>query len=349
MGTSFAKPVAPTTKVGVLLSSSGPLWFTSAIEKTAVQLAVDDLRDLNSENISLVFDDAGDTDQEAKAAMQRFRSSGVDAILAPLDTDSAVRIAKYNQENPVPIIAPSSLEENVSSPIQGKNWFFRLASTTTQDASTLAKYIAKTKPGLVLIATDQDDYSRLVSRMVNLGLVFRGIRVQQYGITEYKKIRQTKPDAFVLVSLESSIDFFQSMNDWVSDLNQGYLVAGNLANYSTYTWAKSLTGFKALSATDNVPASFKNRMALAVNRPALVKGSNSNLFGLAYRSYQAITTIYQAAQESKDLRSGIAGSKNDSAANFDGAGYFLGQGYAIFRYGNTGTYSQVGYLAPNSP
>ena len=349
VGNSVAKPVAPGLKLGVLVSASGPLWFTAAFEKSAIQLAVADARDKDLANVTVIYDDAGDSEVEAKLAMQRLKAMKVDAIVAPLETDSAARIAKYNVENPVPIIAPSALAENVSSPIQNKNWFFRLASTSTQDGSALAAYISKTNPDLVVIVTDPDDCSKQVSKMINLGLTFRGFRVQQYGISDYKRIRQSRPSAFVLVSLEKSIDFFNEMSDWVDDQQSGYLVSGNLANYSAYPWAKVLSGFKALLASENVSTQFKNRLIDQMNRPALLNSSNSNLFGLAYRSYQLVNLLVSSARETKDLRNTLASAKNENGPYFDSAGYFSQQGYALFRYGNEGMYSQVGFLGPNSP
>lgn len=349
VGNSLAKPVAPGLKLGVLVSASGPLWFTAAFEKSAIQIAVDEAKDKDLANVTVIYDDAGDSEYEAKTAMQRLKARGVDAIVAPIETDSANRIAKYNLDNPVPILAPSALAENIGGSMQNRTWVFRLASTSTQDGSALAAYVSKAKPELVVIVTDQDDYSKQVSRMVNLGLTFRGFRVQQFQITDYKRIRQTKPSVFILVSLEKSLQFFEQMQDWVEDQESGFLVAGNLANYSAYTWADSISGFKALVASENIPATFKTRLIKEMNRPGLQASGNTNLFGLSYRCYQLVNLLVAANRESKDLRTAIASAKNEFGPYFDPAGYFLQQGYAVYRYSSSGIYSQIGFVAPNSP
>jgi len=349
VGNSFAKPIAPNLKLGVLLSASGPLWFTAAFERNGLQMAIEDSKDKSLANVSLIFDDAGDSDSEAKAALQRLRARGVDALVSPLDSASAMRIAKLNQEDPLPIIAPSSIEESVTSNAKNKNWLFRLSSTSSQDGGNLATYIAKSQPDQVVIVSDQEDYSKPIAKMLNMGLTLRGIRVQQFAITEFKKIKQTRPDVFVLVSLESALQFFENMSDWVSNVQSGYLVSGNLANYSAYPWAKSITGFRAVVPTDSVPMSFKQALASYMNRPALLNSPNSSMFGLAYRSCQLLSLVASVGKDSRDLRGALASAKNEYGQYFDGAGYYLQQGYAVYRYGSTGTFSQIGWVGPNSP
>lgn len=343
VGTSYAKPVAPNFKVGILLASSGPLWFTSAFQRAAAELAAVDFKETSK--ITYIYQDAGDSDLEAQLAMERFRASSVNLIIAPLDSESAKRISRINGAKPVPIIAVSALAEATEEP-QTKNWFFRLSSTVSQDSSALAEYISGEEPELVVLASDSDSYSKQVSKSLSLGLTFRGIRVRSFNINDYKTIRKTVPDAFVLVSMENSISFMQNMNAWVGTNKQNYLVAGNLANYSGFDWVESLAGARAILPTDQVSVAFKTRLANYMNRPNLLSGQNETMFGLAQRTYDAIRF---ATGDSAGVRNRLVQLKVDGKNVFDASGYYLAQPYRVYGYKENGNYAPIGLFRPDAP
>ena len=343
VGIGQAKPVEPPIKVGVLLNGSGPLWYTAAFEKAGAELAVADQSKINP--VSLSCADIGDTDIEANQAMQKMAKDDVSALVAPLDSESSKKVAKLNLSDPIPLLAPSALDEGIATSVLGRNYFFRLASTTTQDAAALADYLKDQNLKEVVIVTDSDTYSKTVSRMLNFSLFLRDVRVSQFGITEYEKVRRTSPDAFVLVSLETSVPFLQNMQTWVKSVGQGFLVSGNLANYSMYSWGKNLQGFRALIPSVTVPLSFKKRLATYMDRPSLLNSPNTAVFALAKQAYDAVRLIANSQAD----RYLISQAQILGKPLFTPDGYFKQQNYTVYEYQGTGMYVPVGSYQPNSP
>ena len=153
-GTSQARPLAPGLKVGVLISSSGPLYFAAPFQKAAAQLAKRDLAKVV--DVEIIYQDLGDTDRETNYALSVFARNKVDLILAPIETDSFKRMLRSKELPDVPIIAPSPITENLSKTRK----ILRLASTVSQDSFALAKYIAGKSADLVAVVSARDDYSR---------------------------------------------------------------------------------------------------------------------------------------------------------------------------------------------
>ncbi|MEY4417648.1 MAG: hypothetical protein RIQ88_86 [Actinomycetota bacterium] len=336
-GTSQAKPLAPSLKIGVFIAASGPLYFAGAFQKAGCELAEQD------SNVSCFYADAGESDAQAKAAYKQLQNSDVDLLIAPLETESVKRVLKLNQPNPIPIIAASAIEEIPGAIVKDKNWLFRLASTSTQDISVLAEYIARDKPQSIAILVGPEAQSKQNARFLQFSLALRGFAdVQQYSLAELKSLRQSNPDAVVLVSMESSVEFLEQLGMWFKKAPSRYLVQGNLANYSVYSWSKYLQAAKAIVPMDQVAQGFKESVANYLKRPNLLSAPNSPVFALAWRTKQAVDLVEGI---SGDIRLGLERMKQ----TFNSHGYFLDQKYNIYSYGNQGIFTLVGPYQPETP
>jgi hypothetical protein len=142
--------------------------------------------------------------------------------------------------------------------------------------------------------------------------------------------------------LEISVDFLSGLSQWFRKVPHKYLVAGNLANYSMYSWATDLAGAKALIPTEEIPEGFRADVAEFLNRPNLLSNPNSPMFGLAWRTYKAAKL---AASLQNERRESLERMKQ----TFSPTGYYLGQKYVIYDYGAKGTFTEVGRYQPDTP
>jgi hypothetical protein len=352
VGVSYAKPLAPTIRIGILSNSTGPLYFAGAIQKAASALAAEDLF-AGSIKTVFFFEDVGNTEAEAKVAFKKLRLADVDVVIGPLATASTRAVLKANERDPLPIIAPSQLSEDLDSSIAGTNWLFRMATTSNQDNLALVDLIARDKRPSIAIVAGTDSYS-LQSRLdLAMGLVFRGYRdVRGYSVTELKALRQTKPDVLVLTSLEESVNFMNNMSDWVKQIKKVYLIQGNLANYSMYSWADSFKGAQGIAPADMISDGFKSRLATSLNRTYLLTSSNQSVFTLGKRIYDSIMVAglsFKAGESHETYRNRLAQAKSEGLSLFSQEGLYRAQKYTIFRYGSNGLFSAVAVFDPNSP
>ena len=352
VGVSYAKPLAPTIRIGVLTNSSGPLYFAGAIQKAASVLAGEDLYD-ESVKTSFFFEDVGGTIAEAKIAFKKLRANDVDVVIGPLVSTSTSAVLQADERDPLPVIAPSPIDENVDGSIGDVNWLFRMATTSNQDNYALVDLIARDKRPNIALVAGTDPYS-IESRLgLARGLVFRGYsEVHGFSVTEQKALRSTKPDVLVLTTLEESVSFMNSMSDWVSQIKKVYLVQGNLANYSMYNWAGSLNGAQAIAPADSFPEGFKTRMIKALNKPYLLNSTNQSVFALAKRTYDAVLVAGKAFKSGishEIYRKRLAQAKSEGQGLFSADGLYRIQKYTIFSYGSNGLFSPVAVFDPNSP
>jgi hypothetical protein len=152
--------------------------------------------------------------------------------------------------------------------------------------------------------------------------------------------------------LEQSIEFFDALEDWLPNVKQLYLVPGNMANYSAYSWAKILSDAQGILPQDPSSAEFRNRLATALGRPALLTNPKSPVFALAWHTYEAVTLAAQALLDSKSskpeaLRTALLGSKVKGKPRFQSMGYLKSVDYTVYRYGNLGSYTPVGVFSQN--
>ena len=319
-GTVQAKTLAPGLKVGVLISYSGPISFAASYQRVGVELAIQDLQ--GKVAVSANYIDVGDNDAETKAQALKIKNLNADLIFAPLESEKAKRALRYLSKED--LIAVSALDESL-----GNGNLFRLASTTSQDSYVLAQYIAQQNPKSVAVISADDDYSRLVGKSVAFGLAMRGISgVSSLDIDETKVIRSNQSETVVLSSMEQSVSFFERV--------------GNLANYSMFDWSRNLEGSLGLIAFDEVPQSFRQRVASKLAKPELLSTPNSPMFGIAKRTYDAVML---AAEQ----------LRGDGAVDlgqwdvFNKDGYYQKQKYTVVRYSKFGTFAPIGVFDPKKP
>ncbi len=335
-GTSQARTVAPGFRVGVLVSSSGPLYFAGAFQKAAAELAKKDLS--QTINLELYYQDPGDTERETDFALKNLARQNLDLILAPIETESVKRVLRSNQLPKLPIVAASSIAENLGSDIK----VLRLATTLSQDSVALAKLVAKTNEVVAVIAAS-DEYSKSVSRSLAFGLTLRSVRVKSHFFSEGQALREIRADAAVLVSMEQSVELLSKQPNLLKGFKRVYLVPGNLANYSAYGFAQDLAGAIGLLPAEEHSQAFRQRLASQMGRPEILTAPNSPMFGLAKRTYQALVT---AAEEIR-----ARGNLNElaSSSTFTAEGYLANQRYSILRYSSAGVYSVIGSFDPKFP
>ncbi len=347
-----AKPLAPGLKVSVLVSDTGELSFAGPIQRAAAKLAVKDIANSKTPvRLEISFIDVGDTELQRQRAIARLKASDADLILAPIESGSTEALMEANSKLQLPIIAPSSLEDDLGVPTS-KPWLFRLATSPSQDSFALAELIGKAKPKSTLVVSASSAISKAQQKSISFGLAMKGHRVTNYGIKETKAIQKTNPDALVLLSMEESLGFFASLSDWVKDVPKVYLVPGNLADYSAYPWARVLEGAQAISPRDEVSSEFRAEMAKALGNKALSGPRGNAVLGLGKRTYDGLKIAAEALLKAKistpeALRQAIANSQRGSNPLFDRHG-FLDQGeYSVFRYGPSGTFSVSSVLPQN--
>ncbi len=343
---SYAKPLAPPLRVGVLVSDSGPLYFAGPIQRAAVKLAAGDLAKAEQPvNVSIDFEDLGDSDNEFLNATNRLAKFKPDLTLAPIESSSAIRFLKYI--GPIPTISVSALTEK----IENSSWLFRLATTQSQEIIALAQYIIESKADSVAIVFSDDDYGKSTMKSLAMAFALRGLsRVQVVPIAESELLAKSKPDAVVLASMEQSVSFLSNSSNLPRKPNQLFLVAGNQANYSNFSWAENLSGTLALSSDNEVPNSFRLRLAQALNRPS-IQTSQNPMVALAYRSYQAIMLSAESYLRSKStsapkLKAALLDTHVDGKDLFTSAGFLNQAKYAVYKYSAKGSYSLAGEYDP---
>ena len=343
---SYAKPLAPPLRVGVLVSDSGPLYFAGPIQRAAVKLAVADLAKADQPvAVSIDFEDLGDSDSEFVNATSRLTRFKPDITIAPIESTSAVRFIKFN--GPIPTLSVSAIAEKVDF----QNWLFRLSTTQSQEVIALAQYIVDSKADSVAIVFSDDDYGRSTMRSLAMAFALRGLgKVQLVPISDIDRLTKSKPDALVLATMEQSITFLSEFANLPKKPKQLYLVAGNQANYSNFPWAENLSGALALSSSNDVSAGFRSRLSQALNRPSL-QASQNPMVALAYRSYQAIMLAADAYLRAKSsnaikLKAAISDTQVDGEDLFTGAGFLNQARYTLYKYSAKGSYSSVGEYDP---
>jgi ABC-type branched-subunit amino acid transport system substrate-binding protein len=347
-----AKPVAPGLKVSVLVSDTGELSFAGPIQRAAARLAVSDLAQArNPVRVEVSFIDVGDTQSQRQRAMARLRAMDTDVVIAPIESQSAEVLVEEISKSPIPMIAPSSLEDDLGTK-SAKPWLFRLATSPSQDSYALAELIRKAKPKSTLVVSSLQRISRSQQRSVSFGLAMAGFRVTNLGVKDYKAIQKTSPDALALFSMGESIEFFETLETWAAKVPKLYLVPGNMADYSAYPWAEVLEGAQGISSREEIPAVFRSDLAKAMGNRALTGPRSKAVLGLGKRTYDGLKIASEALLQAKNstpeaLRLAISSFQRDSKPMFDRHGFFDQGEYSIFRYGANGTFSLSSVIAQN--
>jgi hypothetical protein len=347
-----AKPLAPALRIGVLVSDSGELGFAGSIQRAAARLAVNDLVDEKSPvKVELSFADVGNSENDYARAFAKLRALRSELILAPIESDSAKALVEFNSKNLVPIIAPSALEDDLGAS-SSKPWFFRLATSPSQDTFALGDLIAKSKPANTLIVSSSLEASRAQMKSLAFGLAMNGQRVQTKNIKDTRAIAKTNPEALVLLSMEESLSFFAALEDWVAQVPQIYLVPSNLADYSLYPWAKSLRGTLAISPRTEIEPAFKAELAKSLGNQALLGPRGAGVLALGQRTYEAVKLAVEARIKAKnespeELRLAVSKALKDGMKVFNKQGFLDQREYSIFRYGSSGTFTQSAVFSPN--
>jgi hypothetical protein len=352
VSTGNAKPLAPALKVGVLVSDSGALGFAGPIQRAAAKLAARDLAAAEeSVKVEISYADVGDTETENRRAIAKLRALGVDVLLAPIESESAEVLMATNEKKQIPIISTAPLSDDLGA-TNSKHWFFRLATSPSQDSFALAKFITNSAPKSVLIVFGSQPQNKEQMKSLSFGLVLNGIKVQTAGIKDVKAIAKSKPDALVLLSMEESLPFFSFLSDWVAQVPQIYLVPSNLGDYSSYPWAKALKGAKALSPKYKIDPELRSDLSKELGNLSLVGPRSMTLLSLAQRTSDAIHLAADAYRNTKrdspeKLRQAIADTKVRGKDLFTEHGFLEQREYSVFRYGSTGTFSQGSVFSPN--
>ena len=184
------------------------------------------------------------------------------------------------------------------------------------------------------------------------GLAIRGHRVQTLNIKDVKAIAKTKPDALVLLSMEESLGFFSSLEDWVSEVPQVYMVPSNLGDYSSYPWAKALKGALAISPQTDIEPGFKADLAKLLGNQAVVGPRGAAVLALGQRTYDALKIAVEARIKAKtgepeELRTAISKALSGGLKVFNKQGFPDQNQYSVFRYGSSGTFTQSSVFSPN--
>jgi branched-chain amino acid transport system substrate-binding protein len=347
-----AKPFAPSLKVGVLVSDSGALAFAGPIQRAAVRLAVKDMAIAKEPvKVDVSYVDVGDTEEENKQAVGKLKSLGVDVVIAPIESESAEILVESNAKSPLPVISTASLADDLGSGTS-KGWFFRLATSPSQDSVALANYVVRSGHKNVLVVFGSQPQSRAQLRSLSYGLILRGVGVQTAAIKEVKSIAKSKPNALVLLSMEESLTFFGAIPDWVEQIPQVYLVPSNLGDYSAFPWAKILKGTQALSPKMKIDPSFRSNLAKALGNQSLTGPRSMTLLALAQRTYDSVVIAAQALLEAKSdsperLKSAISKTEVQGKKLFDEYGFLEQTEYSVLKYGSSGRFSPVSLFSPN--
>lgn len=329
--------MAPGMRVGVFISTSGPLYFAGAFQKAAAELAKKDLAKLV--NLELIFQDAGNTELAAEFGLRAIQKRPLDLVLLPIETDSVKRVLKSKLLSDVILVAPSVIDENL---VGGKQ-ILRMASTQSQDSYALAKFVAKQNNDTVAVVSASDEYSKSVAKSISFALSMRAVRVKNHVFNEGQALREIKAEALVLASMEQSAELLAKLPNWLDKFRRIYLVPGNLANYSGFPFAADLAQATGLLALEEHSQGFRQRLAAQMGRSEILKAPNSPMFGLAWRTYQALVLAGEQIREVGDL------SELANVGLFNPDGFYLGQRYSVIRYSNTGVYSIVGSFDPKLP
>lgn len=347
-----AKPLAPGLRVGVLVSDSGELGFAGSIQRAAARLAVNDLvEEKYPVKLELNFIDVGNSESDYARAFSKLKALRSELILAPIESESARALVEYNSRNSVPIIAPSSLEDDLGAS-SSKPWLFRLATSPSQDTFALSELITKSKPANTLIVSSSNEQSRAQMKSLAIGLAMNGMRAQTLNIKDTKAAAKTRPAALALLSIEESLSFFSSLEDWVAEIPQIYLVPSNLADYSFYPWAKSLKGALALSPRTEVEPAFKLELAKALGNQAILGPRGAAVLALGQRTYDAVKLAVEARIKARndspeELRVALSRALKSGVKLFNKHGFYDLREYWVFRYGASGTFTQSSVFSPN--
>jgi ABC-type branched-subunit amino acid transport system substrate-binding protein len=347
-----AKPLAPELRIGVLVSDSGSLGFAGPYQRAAAKLATKELVDQKFQvKIDLKFVDVGDSPSENLRAVSKLKALECDVVVAPIESDSARDLVRSNSKTPMPIIAPSSLDDFLGK-ASSNRWIFRLASSPSQDSFALSSFITRSVTSNILLVSGSQEQSRDQLEPLLAALDLEGIKPRTLDIKDIKTISKTKPNALVLLGMEDSLTFFSSLEEWVARVPQVFLVPSNLADYSAYSWAKSLKGTQALSPRNYVSSEFKSNLGKSMGNQVVSGPRATAVIGLAQNTYQAVKLAAEARLEAgsnnpEELRVAISKSLREGQQLFNKLGFFGIGEYYVFRYGSGGTYVLSSIFNPN--
>jgi len=176
-----------TLVIGSVLSKSGPAAAYGNDADRGARLALKELRaqaDLPFEIRYISYDDRSDKTEAAKVARALIDADGVNAILGPAISPSALSVGKLAQERRIPVVATSATQDEVTaSTTYDRTYVFRVCFNDSYQGKVLAQF-ARQDLGIRRVAVI---YDNSLSYSIGLARTFREQFEARGGVVAYEE------------------------------------------------------------------------------------------------------------------------------------------------------------------
>lgn len=342
-----------TLELGVLVPQTGPLEFLAPAQTAAVELAVADINDAGGvwgTPVTVQFADEGDPDdpEVVQASAQTLIDAGVQAVVGPLATTSALSVIESFQQAQIIQVSPASpgvaLDDH---PARG--YYFRVHPPDTLQGRVIAEQLVNDGRERVAIIARDDAYGQGIAALVRE--VYEGDDQRTLAAEvsydpeadladPVAEVVEAEPDAVVIISFEEAVEIMTALADEglsPADETGWYLAHGNLEDYSddlpegTMTGAKGTAPISAVDLTD-----FRRRLD--------THAGDLDEYGYAAEAYDAVVLLALGAvvansDDPDAIRAAmvsISGDPGDPCASFRECMELIRDGKEINYVGESG-------------
>ncbi len=329
LGTALPAQAADSElKIGAIIPLTGSLSFLSPPEIAGLHMAVDEINAAGGvlgKKVSLSIQDSGDgttlniADQSATKAL----ASKVDVVIGAAASGVTRHIINKITGAKVVQISMSNTAPDLSTWKDG-GYYFRTAPSDLLQGKIIANQILQDASKNVAIVYVDNSYGNGLMGVAKTTLEKGKAKVTTFSFKEadtnpastVDAALATDPDAVLLISYDEAkrvVPLFKSKGYNGSNI---YFVDGNLADYSTESFAGYLNGAKGTLPGKALSSGFKAKLSSVYKAKT---GKTLTEFSYGAETYDAVLLAAIAAQSAKDA-SGPGIKKEITNVSLTGAG-----------------------------
>jgi branched-chain amino acid transport system substrate-binding protein len=147
-------------KIGVAGTFSGPRSTYGNLLKKSIERASEPF----NKNIEWVYVDDAACPNQSELVARNLVKHGVKAVIGHFNSECANRALKIYKENYIPLIAPASTTDNLTS--KGDGWVFRLCPTDLQQCQKIIEFLRNKESKCSLLIYDDTKYGKELAETI---------------------------------------------------------------------------------------------------------------------------------------------------------------------------------------
>lgn len=314
-GCAAAEPAATikgdgVLKLGAVIPLTGALSFLSPPEIAGIELAVQDINAAGGvlgKPVEFSIEDSsdGDNPQVAPASATKVLSEGVDAVIGAAASGVTRLIIDQITQAKVVQISMSNTAADLSTWDDG-GYYFRTAPSDMLQGAIVANEIVADGNENVGIIYAQNSYGEGLEARAKGVIEAAGATVVSSlpfpeAETNFDSIVDQTiaagADSILVISYDEIKKIVPALQKKKFDGSKIYLVDGNLANFSTESWAPYLEGAKGTLPGGKLDDAFKQRLVDIYKEKT---GKELTEFAYGAETYDAVILLALAAQQAGD-------------------------------------------------